>query len=143
MKILFLLSFLVASSFAALVIQREEYLQHTLFRNSRDREPKCDDCCDNPVRRHVVLELFSKWCLYTPRLSTFFPRSCLFLEFQVDLKDDIKIKFFGVQYGKFWPCSNGLISFSGKVSASDARCMRYKSTAYAQLYRQMTDPEFV
>jgi len=82
MKILFLLSFLVASSFAALVIQREEYLQHTLFRNSRDREPKCDDCCDNPV----------------------------------DLKDDIKIKFFGVQYGKFWPCSNGLISFSGKVT---------------------------
>ena len=43
--VLLLLSTLVTSSLAALLIPRSKYLQHNLMRDMRDGK-QCDDCCD-------------------------------------------------------------------------------------------------
>ena len=46
---LLLLSTLVSSSLAVLLIPREEYLKHTLMTDG-DTQRQCDDCCDKGVR---------------------------------------------------------------------------------------------
>ena len=81
MKImLLLLSTLVTSSLAALLIPRAKYLEHTLMKDGATGR-QCDDCCDSAQQ----------------------------------LKNGLKIKFFGEKHDKFWPCANGLISFKGQV----------------------------
>lgn len=82
MKLLLLLSTLVTSSLADLLIKREEYLKHTLMKDGLSGR-QCDDCCDKGQQ----------------------------------LKDGLKITFFGEKHDKFWPCANGLISFRGQVEA--------------------------
>ena len=37
--------------------------------------------------------------------------------FKLQQKLKVKIKFFGTTHDHFWPCSNGLISFKGRVRA--------------------------
>ena len=49
MKLLLLLSSLVAPVLATLLIPKEEYIRHNLFKNSEDGK-QCDDCCDVGVR---------------------------------------------------------------------------------------------
>jgi hypothetical protein len=46
MKMLLLLSTLVTSSLAGLLIPRAKYLTHTLMKDGESKR-QCDDCCDN------------------------------------------------------------------------------------------------
>ena len=80
MKIIFLLSILVASAQGAVTfvpsLKDYTWRSHTLFTNSATNLPTCDDCCDDRVRRDVGTWVFSKFCLHTrhnltrPLLST-------------------------------------------------------------------------
>jgi len=48
------------ASSGALLIPREEYLKHTLFKDSDGRSPKCDDCCDEGVPLEHTIRFFGK-----------------------------------------------------------------------------------
>ena len=133
MQILFSFSFLLSSRVAALLVSREEYLTHTLFKDSDETstEHGCDDCCDKEVcwdvdnwshfRNHVCIQDVA-YLSISSALGHFLNSTKL--EFQVLLKDGIEIKFFGKKYNKFWPCANGLISFNGEVYTSGYRYMK-------------------
>jgi len=60
MKILLLLSSLVAPSLAALLIPRSEYIQHELFIDSEHGIPQCDDCCAKGVELDFDVQFFGK-----------------------------------------------------------------------------------
>lgn len=64
MKILFSLSVLLSSRVAALLVSREEYLTHTLFKDSDETstEHGCDDCCDKEVllKDGIEIKFFGK-----------------------------------------------------------------------------------
>ena len=69
MKImLLLLSTLVTSSLAALLIPREKYLEHTLMKDGETGR-QCDDCCDsgqqleNGLKIKFFGEKHDKFCL--------------------------------------------------------------------------------
>ena len=128
---LFLLSILVAQSLGALLIPREEYLKHTLFKDSDDRSPKCDDCCDEGVRAErgktgFVCQLWCLFCfiLFFVLFFSFFFFWTLFLIIPnmdfIQVPIQHSIRFFGNDYLKFWPCSNGVLSFASEVFAFGA-----------------------